>query len=141
MADDAEFQSDLSEVAKKCSATSWNSETLQKVHNFRNYSLSEKDSVIKCLIVDLSNSYDVQEKLKIELAELKSKVEDQQESALKIISLKNDLDGQIHANQLCISEKIKFETQFLNLKKVMDSWCISAQKANRCISETKSQNK
>ncbi len=62
-------------------------------------------------------------------------MEDQQESALKIASLKNDLDRQIHANQLCISEKLKFETQFLNLKKVMDSWCIYAQKANRCISD------
>ena len=62
-------------------------------------------------------------------------MEDQQESALKIISLKNDLNGQIHATQLCISEKIKFETQFLNLKKVIDSWCNSTQKANRCISD------
>ena len=51
------------------------------------------------------------------------------------MSLKSDLDGQIHANHLCISEKIKFETQFLNLKKVMDSWCISTQKTNKCISD------
>ena len=28
MADDAEFQSDIFEVARKCSATSWNPETL-----------------------------------------------------------------------------------------------------------------
>ena len=66
--------------------------------------------MIECLIVDLSNSYDIQEKLKTELVELKSKIEDQQESALKIKSLKNDLDRQIYANQLCIYEKVKFET-------------------------------
>ena len=39
LANDAEFQSDIFEVARKCSAIGWDLETLEKVHNFRNYSL------------------------------------------------------------------------------------------------------
>ena len=61
--------------------------------------------MIECLIVDLSKSYEIKNKLKIELAELKSKVADQQEIVLKLKSLQNDLDGQIYANQLCITKK------------------------------------
>ena len=90
--------------------------------------MTEKDSVIECLIVDLSNSYDIQKLLKSELSELYSKVVDQQDNMSKIKSLKTELDAQIYANQVCIQEKVKSETWSLQLKKILESWCKSTKK-------------
>ena len=129
------FDEDMKKAARACSTTNWDPSSMYQVGKFINYNENEKNTMFDYLCIDFQSTIQREKKLKIEIESLKEELTLKDVELKQITVLKDELANQKIFNEILVKETSEATKKFNDLQKIVNSWCVSAEKTTQCVNE------